>query len=183
MSRAKPRPHLPRLSTLAIHGGRDARKAGDPIVEPLIQSVNHMQALGTAEGLLYTRYGNTPNAERLQKRLALLEGAEAALVLSSGMAATACALLALLRPGDHLISVTDPEGTVSKNHVRHEHSRQRTWVTDQGSTNGTEVLEDDGEVTRLAPHVRTEVPDGARVRMGNRTFTISALLDNQGAGS
>ncbi len=104
MSRAKPRPHLPRLSTLAIHGGRDARKAGDPIVEPLIQSVNHMQALGTAEGLLYTRYGNTPNAERLQKRLALIEGAEASLVLSSGMAATACALLALLRPGDHLLA-------------------------------------------------------------------------------
>ncbi len=104
MSRAKPRPPLPRLATLAIHGGREGHKPGDPVVEPLVQSVNHLQALGTAEGLLYTRYGNTPNADRLQKRLALLEGAEASLVLSSGMAATACALLALLRPGDHLIS-------------------------------------------------------------------------------
>jgi len=74
------------------------------VTAPLVQSVNYVQDTGTSEGLLYTRYGNTPNAERVQKRLALLEGAEAALVLSSGMGATACAMLALLRPGDHLIS-------------------------------------------------------------------------------
>ena len=73
------------------------------MVDPLVQSVNHVQALGTADGLMYTRYGNTPNAARVQKRLAMIEGAEAALILSSGMAATACALLALLRPGDHLL--------------------------------------------------------------------------------
>ena len=92
------------LSTLAIHGGREPHKPGDAVVEPLVQSVNHVTAPGTAEGLLYTRYGNTPNATRVQKRLALLEGAEASLVLSSGMGATACALLALLRPGDHLLA-------------------------------------------------------------------------------
>lgn len=86
-------------------------------------------------------------------------------------------------PGDHLVSVKDAEGTVSKTHARLEHSRHRTWVTDQGSTNGTEVLEDDGEVTRLQPHVRTEVPDGARVRLGNRTFTLSTLLTTQGTPS
>lgn len=104
MSRAKSRPHAPRLATLAIHGGEEPGAPGEPVVGPLVQSVNHVQALGTAEGLRYTRYGNTPNAERIQRRLALLEGAEASLVLSSGMGATACALLALLRPGDHLIS-------------------------------------------------------------------------------
>lgn len=92
------------LATLAIHGARDPRKPGDPVVESLVQSVNHLQAFGTTDGLKYTRYGNTPNAARLQKRLALLEGAESALVLSSGMAATASALLALLRPGDHLLA-------------------------------------------------------------------------------
>jgi cystathionine beta-lyase/cystathionine gamma-synthase len=69
-----------------------------------VQSVNFLQPHGTGEGLLYTRYGNTPNAEVVQRRLALLEGAESALALSSGMGATACALLALLRPGDHLLS-------------------------------------------------------------------------------
>ena len=92
------------LSTIAIHGGAEPYHPGDPVVPPIVQSVNYVQEIGTADGLRYTRYGNTPNAERVQKRLALLEGAEAALVLSSGMGATACALLALLRPGDHLLA-------------------------------------------------------------------------------
>lgn len=92
------------LSTIAIHGGSEARRPGDPVVAPLVQSVNYVQEVGTGAGLRYTRYGNTPNAERIQKRIAMLEGAEASLVLSSGMGATACALLALLRPGDHLLA-------------------------------------------------------------------------------
>lgn len=95
--------------TIAIHGGAE-HPAGEhatwdtPVVTPLVQSVNFHSELGTSDGLLYTRYGNTPNAAIVQKRLALLEGAEAALVLSSGMAATSCAMMALLRPGDHLLS-------------------------------------------------------------------------------
>ncbi|MEO8577711.1 MAG: aminotransferase class I/II-fold pyridoxal phosphate-dependent enzyme, partial [Gemmatimonadales bacterium] len=100
----KPRPLG--KSTLAIHGGQEARGPGDPISQPLSQSVNFVQEFGAAgaSSLLYTRYGNTPNEEIVQKRIAALEGAEAALVLSSGMGATACAMLALLRPGDHLLS-------------------------------------------------------------------------------
>ena len=98
----KARPHS--LSTLAVHGGSPPRDAQQPVVSPLVQSVSFGMPHGTSEGLLYTRYGNTPNAELVQRRLALLEGSEAGLVLSSGMGATACALLALLRPGDHLLS-------------------------------------------------------------------------------
>jgi cystathionine beta-lyase/cystathionine gamma-synthase len=92
------------LSTTAIHGGAAPPAPGTGISAPLVQSVNFVQETGTSEGLLYTRYGNTPNAERVQRRLALLEGSEEALVLSSGMGATACAMLALLRSGDHLVS-------------------------------------------------------------------------------
>jgi cystathionine beta-lyase/cystathionine gamma-synthase len=95
-----------RAAGAAGHGadahGRDG--APPPVVSPLVQSVNYLQPYGTSEGLQYTRYGNTPNALAVQERLALLEGAEAALVLASGMGATACAMLALLRPGDHLVS-------------------------------------------------------------------------------
>ena len=100
----KPRPDG--RSTVAIHGGANSRIPGSPIAQPLVQSVNFVQEFGAAggEGLLYTRYGNTPNEVIVQKRIAMLEGAEAALVLSSGMGATACAMLALLRPGDHLLS-------------------------------------------------------------------------------
>jgi cystathionine beta-lyase/cystathionine gamma-synthase len=92
------------LSTTAIHGGAPHPGPGMGVSSPLVQSVNYVQEPGTSEGLLYTRYGNTPNAAVVQKRLALLEGAESALVLSSGMGATACAMLALLRSGDHLLS-------------------------------------------------------------------------------
>jgi cystathionine beta-lyase/cystathionine gamma-synthase len=92
------------LSTTAIHGGAPPPDPGTGVSSPIVQSVNYAQEPGTSEGLLYTRYGNTPNAERVQRRLAMLEGSEAALVLSSGMGATACAMLALLRSGDHLVS-------------------------------------------------------------------------------
>jgi len=92
------------LSTTAIHGGAPRPIPGTGVASPLVQAVNYVQETGTSEGLRYTRYGNTPNAELVQRRLAELEGSEAALVLSSGMGATSCAMLALLRTGDHLVS-------------------------------------------------------------------------------
>ncbi len=101
-SRKPARPHA--LATLVLHGGEGPHAPGDPVVPPLVQSVNYVQEAGGDDNLMYTRYGNTPNAERIQKRIALLEGAEASLMLASGMGATACGLLALLRPGDHLLA-------------------------------------------------------------------------------
>src|ERR671914_592727 len=98
----KTRPHG--VSTVAVHGGTEKADADTPVVTPIYQSVNFVQEIGTAEGLRYPRYGNSPNAEIIQRRIAMLEGAEAALVLASGMGATSCALLALLRPGDHLLA-------------------------------------------------------------------------------
>ena len=92
------------LATLLVHGGRDALVRDEAIASPLYQSVNFQHPVGTADGMRYPRYGNNPNAELVQRRLALLEGAEAGLVLASGQGATACALLALLRAGDHLLA-------------------------------------------------------------------------------
>jgi cystathionine beta-lyase/cystathionine gamma-synthase len=92
------------LPTLAVHAGEDPHEPDTPVVYPLYQSVNFVQEAGTSEGLRYPRYGNSPNAQVVQRRIAALEGAEAAILLASGMGATACALLALLRPGDHLLA-------------------------------------------------------------------------------
>src|SRR5437773_9720217 len=94
------------LGTIAVHGGEQGnrRDVDAPVVQPLYQSVNFIQEIGTSEGLRYPRYGNAPNAELVQRRVAALEGAESALLLASGQGATACALLALLRPGDHLVA-------------------------------------------------------------------------------
>ncbi|HUF66680.1 MAG TPA: PLP-dependent aspartate aminotransferase family protein [Gemmatimonadaceae bacterium] len=100
---SEPTKRMPGLATRVVHAGEIPRGPQDPVVTPLVQSANYAQDFGTSE-LLYTRYGNTPNAEVVQRRIADLEGAEAALVLASGMGATACALLTLLRPGDHVLA-------------------------------------------------------------------------------
>jgi cystathionine beta-lyase/cystathionine gamma-synthase len=92
------------LATLAVHAGTESREPDTPVVSPIYQSVNFIQEIGSEEGLRYPRYGNSPNAEVVQARMAALEGAESAVLLGSGMGATACALLTLLRPGDHLLA-------------------------------------------------------------------------------
>jgi methionine-gamma-lyase len=57
---------------------------------------------GGAEGLVYSRF-NGPNQEILEDRLSIWEDAEDALVFSSGMAAIATVMLALVRPGDVIV--------------------------------------------------------------------------------
>jgi len=102
------------IGTLVVHAGTPAHESDTPVVHPLFQSVNFNQEIGTGEGLRYPRYGNSPNAEIVQERVAALEGAESAVLLASGMGAVACALLALLRPGDHLLASGAIYGGVSR---------------------------------------------------------------------
>ena len=98
------------LPTLAVHAGEPAHDADTPVVTPLQQSVSFVHEMGTSDGVREPGYGNASNAEVVQKKLAALERAEAGVVLSSGMGATACALMALLRPGDHLLASRDLYG-------------------------------------------------------------------------
>jgi cystathionine beta-lyase/cystathionine gamma-synthase len=92
------------LSTLAIHGQPARRADWSPVSTPIYQSSTFTNPVGSDEEVMYTRYGNNPNQVSLAAKYALLEGTEAALFVSSGMAATALAHLAVLRPGDHLLS-------------------------------------------------------------------------------
>ena len=94
----------PDLATLAIHGIPARRADWTPVVPPIHQTSTFTNPVGSDEEVMYTRYGNNPTQVGLGSKYALLEGAEAALFLSSGMAATALAHLAVLRPGDHLLS-------------------------------------------------------------------------------
>jgi methionine-gamma-lyase len=99
------------FSTLAIHGGRipDANKS---VVTPIYQtatfrydSVDEGARLGaeTGPGYFYTRWGN-PTTDAFEQKIALLEGGEAALATSSGMAAIATAVMSLVRAGDHIVA-------------------------------------------------------------------------------
>lgn len=92
------------LSTRAIHGSFEARPDGAPVAPVLAQSATFTHPVGGTGEPLYTRYGNNPNQIAIARRLAQLEGAESALFTSSGMGAIALAHLAVLRPGDHLLS-------------------------------------------------------------------------------
>lgn len=57
---------------------------------------------GGAEGLVYSRF-NGPDQEILEDRLGVWEDAEDALAFSSGMAAIATVLLAMVKPGDTIV--------------------------------------------------------------------------------
>ena len=76
---------------------------------------------------------------------------------------------------DQLIVVTDTSTTISKNHARWEEDSAGVWVTDLGSTNGTELIFADGRTQVLTPGVRTSAQGVARIRLGDRTFTMSPL--------
>jgi cystathionine beta-lyase/cystathionine gamma-synthase len=91
-------------STLSVHGLPGPRQEREPVVAPIVQSATFVGAIGSEREVLYTRYGNNPNQISLARKYALLEGAEDAVFLASGMSATALAHLAVLRPGDHLIA-------------------------------------------------------------------------------
>ncbi len=91
-------------SSLGIHGTLDRRAERSPVASPIYQSSTFVQPVGSTDEVLYTRYGNNPNQVDIGARLAALEGAERAIFVASGMGATALAHLAVLRPGDHLVS-------------------------------------------------------------------------------
>ena len=92
------------FSTTAIHGNPRRRPDWSPVAPPIVQSSTFTNPVGSEEDILYSRYGNTPNQVAVAGKYALLEGAEDAIFLASGMGATALAHLAVLRPGDHLLS-------------------------------------------------------------------------------
>jgi methionine-gamma-lyase len=54
---------------------------------------------GQDAGLVYSRF-NHPNSEIVEDRLAIFEGAESAVLFSSGMSAIATTILTFARPGD-----------------------------------------------------------------------------------
>ena len=58
---------------------------------------------GSAPGFVYSRYSN-PTLAMLEQRLALMEGAERACVMASGMAAVFGALMAQVKTGDHVLA-------------------------------------------------------------------------------
>lgn len=96
--------------TNAVHGRRGAARG--PLATPIVQastfafgSAAEMRRYleGDEELFLYTRYAN-PTVRALEEALAAVEDAEAALALSSGMAAMTTAVTSLVRAGDEVLA-------------------------------------------------------------------------------
>ncbi len=98
--------------TRVIHIGEGAAAEARPVSTPIYQTTTFLFESGEAmrrhaeEGephYVYTRDRN-PTVEAAEAKLATLEGAEAALVFSSGQAATAAALMGLVSAGDEVVA-------------------------------------------------------------------------------
>jgi len=88
------------------------RSVTTPLVPPIVASTvfvardaDHMNSVyeGQEQGFTYAREGN-PNADLLAAKIAALEGAECAVITSSGMSAVSAIVLGLLEAGHHVVA-------------------------------------------------------------------------------
>jgi cystathionine beta-lyase/cystathionine gamma-synthase len=117
MKKAARSPHGPQ--TRAIHAGEPLRHGvGEPVTSAIVRSSTFtlasteelkLWAEGKSKAFMYTRDGN-PTLASAAKKIAALEGAEDAVVTSSGMAAISSTLLSFLSQGDELISTAQVYG-------------------------------------------------------------------------
>ncbi len=101
-----------KFDTLAVHGSEGHDPYTGAVAPPIYQSStfafrdsDHGEGLfkGTEEGYIYSRLGN-PTETALEREMAFLEGGEAALAFSSGMAATTSLILTICKSGDNYVS-------------------------------------------------------------------------------
>jgi cystathionine beta-lyase/cystathionine gamma-synthase len=98
-------------ATELIHQGDGASRDAAPLTTPIYETVTFLfrnaeevraYNEGKSSKYLYSRYAN-PTVAAVEQKIAALEGAESALVLSSGQAATSTALMALTAAGDEVV--------------------------------------------------------------------------------
>ncbi|MGI8387587.1 cystathionine gamma-synthase family protein [Robertmurraya sp. P23] len=108
--------------TKAVWAGEEASLAFNATQVPVVLSVAYNYddidewqdvALGLKPGHTYNRMTN-PTVEAFEEKVRILEGAEAAVGFSSGMAAISSTLYTFLRPGDRVVSVKDTYGGTNK---------------------------------------------------------------------
>jgi methionine-gamma-lyase len=100
------------VHTTAIHAGEHPDRETGALVPPLhLATTFHLGTAengaavfsGEKEAYVYTRWAN-PTVAVFERRAAALEGGEAAVATASGMAAVSCAILNVVKAGDHIVS-------------------------------------------------------------------------------
>ena len=106
------------FDTLQVHAGRDRSTSNGPCATPIVQtssfhfdSTQHAASLFalTEPGHIYTRLSN-PTTDVLEQRIAALEGAAAAVAVSSGQASQFLAIQNIASAGDNIVSATSLYG-------------------------------------------------------------------------
>ena len=149
-------------ATLAIHGGEGERAQGAAVAGPPVLSTSyftHPDAVGFSATDLkadaphfYSRWSN-PTLDVLERRLALLEGGEAAVSFASGMAAIVTLLHDRLQAGDHLVLSNVCYAGVSE-YAHHVLPRHGVSVTAVDTTNPEAVVQALRPNTKLV-HIET----------------------------
>jgi len=108
------------LDTLAVRAGQVRTHEGEHsealfltssyVFETAAEAAERFS--GEQPGNVYSRYTN-PTVRNFQDRIAALEGAEAAVATSSGMAAILSTCMALLKSGDHVVCSRSVFGTTT----------------------------------------------------------------------
>src|SRR5215207_6409831 len=102
---------MPKLPTRLVQRTSEPLADVEPLTLPIYETTTYVfdnaaQVRAYNEGknskYLYSRYEN-PTIRAVEQTLAALEGAEAAILLSSGQATTTTALLALVSAGDEVV--------------------------------------------------------------------------------
>ena len=102
-------------STRAVHGGEREHRDSHAVTTPIHQTAtfwfeDSQAVIDYNEGRNprdeYGRYGN-PTWRAVEQKLCELEGAEAAVLCASGMAATTTTFLAMIPRGGHIIVTND----------------------------------------------------------------------------
>lgn len=100
------------FATKAIHGGSKIDPVTGALATPIYQTSTFVfesaeqggrRFAGEEQGYIYTRLGNPTNTQ-VEEKIAILEGADAAIATSSGMGAITSAMWTILQAGDHIIS-------------------------------------------------------------------------------
>jgi cystathionine beta-lyase/cystathionine gamma-synthase len=92
------------IETQLVHAGEPVPRIAGAVEMPIFQSATFEYAgEGSYHDVRYLRINNTPSHLVLHAKIAALEGAAAALVAASGMAAISTTLLTVLSAGDHLL--------------------------------------------------------------------------------
>jgi cystathionine gamma-synthase len=108
------------FSTQAVHAGEEKRKPYGALTTPIIQTstytfvdtaeiLDFMQRKADRDGPVRDEYGrySNPTQSAAERKLAVLEGGEQALLFASGMCAITTTMLSLLSTGDHVVMVSD----------------------------------------------------------------------------